>query len=61
MNPKSIHSPTSNGVIIATESAFLMGNIEMNVVNNDNQAVDTLSNLWGNSKLKKSAHWGNEA
>ena len=58
MNPKSIHSPTSNGVIIATESAFLTGNIEMNVVNNDNQAVDTLSNLWGNSKLKQSVHWG---
>lgn len=33
----------------------------MDVVNNDNKAVDTLSNLWGNSKLKQSAHWGNEA
>lgn len=58
MTPQSIHSPTSNSVIIATESAFLMGNIEMNVVNNDNQAVDTLNNLWGNSKLKQSVHWG---
>lgn len=41
MNPKSIHSSTSNGVMIATKSAFLTGNIEMNVVNNDNQVVDT--------------------
>lgn len=59
MSKKTYIQPTTNAVMMSSESVLLSGSIEMNVVNDDSQTVDTSSDLWSN-KQSNSPIWGNE-